>query len=44
MNPNWVKKYALYKMGVENIAMKFNNLGADIKLIDDNSMQGENNA
>ena len=22
MNPNWVKKYALYKMGVENIAMK----------------------
>ena len=30
--------------GYENIAMKFNNLGADIKLIDDNSMQGENNA
>ena len=29
---------------IENIAMKFNNLGADIKLIDDNSMQGENNA
>ena len=30
--------------GYENIAMKFNNLGADIKLIDDDSMQGENNA
>ena len=22
MNPEWMKKYALYKMGIENIAMK----------------------